>query len=81
MRYENSESRITLLCPVTHHAAIFDPVTHHADNLGPINPRRPRGSQWGGEKRRDESFQVRAKEPQVLTLTEPFPKIQADARS
>ena len=80
-RYENSESRITLLCPVPHHAAIFDPVTHHADNLGPIHPRRPRDSQWGGEKRRDESFQVRAKEPQVLILTEPFPKIQADAHS
>ena len=28
-----------------------------------IHPQRPRGSQSGGEKRRDESFQVRAKEP------------------
>ena len=28
-----------------------------------IHPRRPRGSQSGREKRRDESFQVRAKEP------------------
>ena len=27
------------------------------------HPRRPRGSQSGWEKRRDESFQVRAKEP------------------
>ena len=27
------------------------------------HPRRPRGSQLGREKRRDESFQVRAKEP------------------
>ena len=27
------------------------------------HPRRPRSSQWGGEKRWDESFQVRAKEP------------------
>ena len=27
------------------------------------HPRRPRGSQSGREKRRDESFQVRAKEP------------------
>ena len=27
------------------------------------HPRRPRGSQLGWEKRRDESFQVRAKEP------------------
>ena len=32
---------------------------------GPIygHPRRPRGSQSGREKRREESFQVRAKEP------------------
>ena len=29
-----------------------------------FHPRRPRGSQWGREKGRDESFQVRAKEPQ-----------------
>ena len=28
-----------------------------------IHPRRPTGSQSGREKRRDESFQVRAKEP------------------
>ena len=28
-----------------------------------VHPRRPRGSQSGREKRRDESFQVRAKEP------------------
>ena len=28
-----------------------------------IHPRRPRGSQSGREKGRDESFQVRAKEP------------------
>ena len=27
------------------------------------HPRRPRGSQWGREKRRNESFQVRAEEP------------------
>ena len=27
------------------------------------HPRRPRSSQWGGEKRWDESFQVRATEP------------------
>ena len=27
------------------------------------HPRRPRGSQWGREKRRDESFQVRPEEP------------------
>ena len=61
--YENSESHITLLCPVMHHAAILDPITHHTDNLGPIHPWRPRDSQSGGEKRRDESLQVRAKEP------------------
>ena len=30
-----------------------------------FHPRRPRGSQSGREKGRDESFQVRAKEPQV----------------
>ena len=30
---------------------------------GRTHPRRPRGSQSGREKRRDESFQVRAKEP------------------
>ena len=30
---------------------------------GSTHPRRPRGSQSGPEKRRDESFQVRAKEP------------------
>ena len=28
-----------------------------------VHPRRPRGSQSGGEKRRDESFQVKAEEP------------------
>ena len=31
--------------------------------LGERHPRRPRGSQSGWEKRQDESFQVRAKEP------------------
>ena len=44
------------------------------------DPRRPRGSQSGREKRRDESFQVRAKEP-LGTDSELFPKIQADAGS
>ena len=33
------------------------------NELGLPHPRRPRGSQSGREKRRDESFQVRAKEP------------------
>ena len=32
-------------------------------NLSFLHPRRPRGSQSGREKRRNESFQVRAKEP------------------
>ena len=32
-------------------------------SLGLGHPRRPRDSQSGREKRRDESFQVRAKEP------------------
>ena len=30
------KSRVTLLCPITPHAANFGPITHHADNLGPI---------------------------------------------
>ena len=33
------------------------------ENLVMTHPRRPRGGQSGREKRRDESFQVRAKEP------------------
>ena len=49
--------------------------------LTDAHPRRPRGSQSGREKRRDESFQVQAKSPWVPTVTEPFPKIQADAGS
>ena len=45
-------------------------------------PRRPRCSQSGREKGRDESFQVRAKKPLgTPTLTKLFPKIQADAGS
>ena len=35
----------------------FEPEPHW------FHPRRPRGSQLGREKRRDESFQVRAEEP------------------
>ena len=45
-------------CSLFHNSAdptISEPGTGH--------PRRPRGSQSGREKRRDESFQVRAKEP------------------
>ena len=45
------------------------------------HPRRPRGSQSGREKRRDESFHYGRKSPWVPTLTGPFPKIQADAGS
>ena len=45
------------------------------------HPRRPRGSQSGREKRRDESFHYGRKSPWVPTLTGPFPKIQADADS
>ena len=48
---------------------------------GKTHPRRPRGSQSGQEKRQDESFHYRRKGPRVPTLTEPFPKIQADAGS
>ena len=29
-------SRITLLCPITAHAANLGMITHHADNFGPI---------------------------------------------
>ena len=49
--------------------------------LGCKHPRRPRGSQSGREKRRNESFHYGRKRPWVPTLTEPFPKIQADAGS
>ena len=45
------------------------------------HPPRPRCSQSGREKRRDKSFQVEQKSPWVPTLTELFPKIQADAGS
>ena len=53
----------------------------HAVDRYYLHPRGPRGSQSGREKRRDESFQVRAKEPLVPTLTELFPNIQADGDS
>ena len=46
-----------------------------------LHPRRPRGSQSGREKRRDESFQIRAKEPLGTDSNRTFPKIQADAGS
>ena len=35
----------------------------HLMHLFIVHPRRPRGSQLGREKRQDENFQVRAKEP------------------
>ena len=56
-------------------------LLYRIDELAVYHPRRPRGSQSGWEKRQDESFQVRAREPWVPTLTELFPKIQADAGS
>ena len=37
-----------------------------------VHPRRPRGSQSGREKERDESFQVRAKEPAFSPVLENF---------
>ena len=46
------------------------------------HPRRPRGDQWGREKRRDESFQEQAENgPCVPTLTGLFPNGQATAGS
>ena len=47
------------------------------------HPRRPRGSKSGWEKGRDESFQIRVKEPLGTDShqTTVFPKIQADAGS
>ena len=45
------------------------------------HPQRPRGSQSGREKRRDESFQAQAEKPLVPTLTGPFPDGQANAGS
>ena len=40
MRYENSKSHTTLLCPITPLTANLDPITHHADKLGPITCHR-----------------------------------------
>ena len=45
------------------------------------HPRRPRGSQSGREKRRDESFYYGRKSRWVPTLSGPFPKLQAVASS
>ena len=44
-----------------------------------FHPRRPRGSQPGRERRRDESFQVRVKEPLGTDSHRTISKIQADA--
>ena len=44
-----------------------------------MHPRRPRGSRWGREKRRVESFQSWAEEPLGTTLTGPFSNGQANA--
>ena len=41
----------------------FQVKTYYLTVSDANHPRRPRGSQLGREKRRDESFQVRAKEP------------------
>ena len=46
-----------------------------------VHPTRPRGSQSGREKRRDESFHYGRKSSWVPTLTGRFPKIQANAGS
>ena len=46
-----------------------------------VFPRKPRGSQSGRVKRRDESFQVRAKEPLGTDSHRTISKIQADAGS
>ena len=48
------------------------PVKHNQLEL--LHPRRPRGSQSGREKRRDESFQVRAKEPLGTDFHRAVPK-------
>ena len=45
------------------------------------HPRRTSGNQSGREKGRDEVFKYGRKSPWVSTLTELFPKIQADAGS
>ena len=49
--------------------------------LTPSHPRRPRGSQSGREKGRDESFQVRAKEPLGTDSHRTISKIQEEAGS
>ena len=56
-------------------------TTLHGKIQGAIHSRRPRGSQSGREKRQDESFRAPEKSSWVPTLTELFPKIQADAGS
>ena len=43
--------------------AVVYELTKRSQEMLFAHPRRPRGSQLGREKRRDESFQVRAEEP------------------
>ena len=45
------------------------------------HPRRPSGSQSGRERGETKVFKYEQKSPWVPTLTELFPKIQADAGS
>ena len=53
----------------------------HSRIIRQNHPRRPRGSQSGWEKRRNESFKHRRKSLWVLTLTGPFPNGQVNAGS
>ena len=53
----------TLSNPESHSHCSFLNVMTVAFNVSVTHPRRPRGSQSDREKRRDESFQVLAKEP------------------
>ena len=72
-------------CPVfsygLHYVGHYSAMCNERGILGKSHPRRPRGSQSGREKRRDESFYYGRKSPWVPTLNGPFPKIQADAGS
>ena len=63
IRKQNHESLVMKIVNHASHCYVQSRIRHHTDNLGPIHPRRPSGSQSGGEKRWDESFQIRAKEP------------------
>ena len=71
----------SVICPIIWQFCFTSDVSFHisqnSSKFGGQHPRRPRGSQSRREKRRDESFQVRAKKP----LAELLPKIPADAGS